>query len=35
FADSDEWDSYMRICIAREDSKLQTSVQRIAKGLRG
>jgi aminotransferase len=35
FADSDDWDSYMRICIAREDSKLQTSLDRIGKGLRG
>lgn len=35
FADSDNWDNYMRLCIAREDSKLETSLERIKKALRG
>ncbi|REJ75317.1 MAG: pyridoxal phosphate-dependent aminotransferase [Acidobacteria bacterium] len=29
FADSDRWDSHMRICIAREDSVLEGAVEKI------
>jgi aminotransferase len=29
FADSDDWDAYMRICIAREDSILEGAVAKI------
>ena len=34
FADSDDWDSYMRICIAREDSVLQGAIEKMQKALR-
>ncbi len=29
FADSDDWDSYMRICIAREDSILEGALEKF------
>jgi aminotransferase len=29
FADSDEWDSFMRICIAREDSILEGALEKL------
>ncbi len=29
FADSDDWDAYMRICIAREDSILEGTMEKI------
>ncbi len=29
FADSDDWDSYMRICIAREDSVLEGALEKL------
>ena len=29
FADSDDWDAYMRICIAREDSILEGAMEKI------
>ncbi len=35
FSDSDTWDNYMRLCIAREDEKLETCLQRMRKALRG
>ena len=34
FADSDDWDAYMRICIAREDSVLEGAVEKIKTALR-
>ena len=33
FADSDDWDSYMRICIAREDSVLEGALEKIKTAL--
>ncbi len=33
FADSDDWDNYMRICIARDDAKLDTCLERLKKAL--
>ena len=29
FADSDDWDAYMRICIAREDSVLEGALEKV------
>lgn len=34
FADTDDWDSYMRICIAREDSVLQGALEKMQNVLR-
>ncbi len=34
FADSDDWDSYMRICIAREDSILEGALDKMRTALR-
>ena len=34
FADSDDWDSYMRICIAREDSILEGALEKLRTALR-
>ena len=34
FADTDDWDSYMRICIAREDSVLDGALEKIKTALR-
>ncbi|MCY7344898.1 MAG: pyridoxal phosphate-dependent aminotransferase [Pyrinomonadaceae bacterium] len=34
FADTDEWDAYMRICIAREDSVLEGAMEKIKAALR-
>jgi aminotransferase len=34
FADSDDWDAYMRICIAREDSVLEGAIEKIRTALR-
>jgi aspartate/methionine/tyrosine aminotransferase len=34
FADSDDWDAYMRICIAREDSVLEGALEKIRAALR-
>ncbi len=34
FADSDNWDSYMRICIAREDSILEGALEKFRAALR-
>lgn len=34
FADSDDWDAYMRICIAREDSILEGAMEKIRTALR-
>jgi len=34
FADSDNWDSYMRICIAREDSILEGALEKFRVALR-
>lgn len=34
FADSDTWDSYVRICIAREDSILDGSMEKLQSVLR-
>ena len=34
FADSDDWDSYMRICIAREDSILEGALEKFRTALR-
>ena len=34
FADSDDWDSFMRICIAREDSILEGAMEKIRTALR-
>jgi aminotransferase len=34
FADSDAWDAYMRICIAREDSVLEGALEKIRAALR-
>ena len=34
FADSDAWDAYMRICIAREDSVLEGALEKIRTALR-
>jgi aminotransferase len=33
FADTDDWDAFMRICIAREDSLLEGAVEKIKKVL--
>ena len=33
FADSDTWDAYMRICIAREDSILEGAIEKIRTAL--
>lgn len=35
FADTARWDNYMRICIAREDDKLETCLARLRQGLAG
>jgi aminotransferase len=34
FADTDDWDSYMRICIAREDAVLQGALEKMQNVLR-
>ena len=34
FADSDDWDAYMRICIAREDSVLEGAIEKIRAALK-
>ena len=34
FADSDTWDAYMRICIAREDSVLEGALEKIRAALK-
>lgn len=34
FADSDDWDAYMRICIAREDSVLEGALEKFKTALR-
>jgi aminotransferase len=34
FADSDDWDAYMRICIAREDTVLQGAMEKLQTALR-
>jgi aminotransferase len=34
FADSDDWDAFMRICIAREDSLLEGAMEKIKSVLR-
>jgi aminotransferase len=34
FADSDDWDAYMRICIAREDSILEGALEKLQTALR-
>lgn len=34
FADSDNWDAFMRICIAREDSVLEGALEKIRAALR-
>ena len=34
FADSDDWDSYMRICIAREDTILEGALEKFKTALR-
>ncbi len=34
FADSDDWDAYMRICIAREDSVLEGALEKIRAALK-
>ncbi|MCA1625524.1 MAG: pyridoxal phosphate-dependent aminotransferase [Acidobacteria bacterium] len=34
FADSDDWDSYMRICIAREDSILEGALDKLQTALK-
>ena len=34
FADSDDWDSFMRICIAREDSILEGAMEKFRSALR-
>jgi aminotransferase len=34
FADTDDWDAYMRICIAREDSVLQGALEKMQSVLR-
>ena len=34
FADSDDWDAYMRICIAREDSVLEGALEKVKNALR-
>ena len=34
FADSDDWDAYMRICIAREDSVLQGALEKMQSALK-
>ncbi|MEO6590656.1 MAG: pyridoxal phosphate-dependent aminotransferase [Pyrinomonadaceae bacterium] len=34
FADTDDWDAYMRICIAREDSVLEGALEKIKTALR-
>jgi aspartate/methionine/tyrosine aminotransferase len=33
FADSDYWNSYMRLCIAREDEVLQGALDRLQSAL--
>ena len=33
FADSDEWNNYMRLCIAREDGVLQSALDRLKSAL--
>lgn len=34
FADSDDWDAYMRICIAREDTILEGALEKLKTALR-
>lgn len=34
FADTDDWDAYMRICIAREDAVLEGALEKIKTALR-
>ena len=34
FADSDDWDSYMRLCIAREDSVLHGALEKLQNALK-
>jgi N-succinyldiaminopimelate aminotransferase len=34
FADSDDWDAYMRICIAREDSVLEGALEKLRSALK-
>lgn len=33
FADRDEWNHYMRLCIAREDRVLQSAIARLQNAL--
>ena len=33
FADRDEWNNYMRLCIAREDGVLQSALDRLKSAL--
>jgi aspartate/methionine/tyrosine aminotransferase len=33
FADGDQWDKYMRLCIAREDRVLQGALDRLQSAL--
>jgi aspartate/methionine/tyrosine aminotransferase len=35
FADSDEFDDYMRFCIAREDDVLESALSKIRKAISG
>jgi aspartate/methionine/tyrosine aminotransferase len=34
FADTDDWDAYMRICIAREDSVLHGALEKMQNALK-
>ena len=34
FAETDDWDAYMRICIAREDSVLQGAMEKLRTALK-
>ncbi len=34
FADSDDWDAFMRICIAREDHILNGALEKLKTALR-
>ncbi len=33
FADGDEWDRYMRLCIAREDHILESALEKMRSAL--
>jgi aspartate/methionine/tyrosine aminotransferase len=35
FTDSDDWDNYMRLCIAREDHILDAALGKLQGALRG